>query len=219
MGVSSRPFLCPDRGTVFRENTGQNRKVSLQVTSLYGVKALRQETNTPFEAGLHRAQVPILGFLVRMTGNLADARDLLQVTNLTAWEKRVNFEDGSNMVAWMRAIALNHYRNETRRQRARATVPLLDTDLEQMVETRHLEREREESRKRKLLQFCLEKLPERQREVIDRFYLDGCSLEILGSESNRKPNAIAQLLHRARQNLIECVRRESHRELDGESLY
>ena len=71
------------------------------MTSLYGVKALRQETNTPFEAGLHRAHVPILGFLVRMTGNLADARDLLQLTNLTAWEKRVNFEDGSNMVAWM----------------------------------------------------------------------------------------------------------------------
>ena len=123
------------------------------------------------------------------------------------------------MVAWMRAIALNHYRNEARKQIARATVPLLDSDLEHMIETRHLEREREESRKRKLLQFCLEKLPERQREVVDRFYLDGCSLESLGSESNRKPNAIAQLLHRARKNLIDCVRRESHRELDGESLY
>jgi RNA polymerase sigma-70 factor (ECF subfamily) len=154
-----------------------------------------------------------------MTGNLADARDLLQLTNLTAWEKREIFEEGSNMVAWMRTIALNHYRNESRRQRSRATVPLLDADLAQMVETRHLEREREESRKRKLLQFCLEKLPERQRRVIDRFYLDGCSLEALGTESNRKPNAIAQLLHRARQNLIQCVRRESHRELDGESFY
>jgi len=193
-------------------------KYAPRETSLHGVNALPQETNTPFEAGLHRAQVPILGFLVRLTGNLADARDLLQLTNLTAWEKRGAFEDGSNLVAWMRAIALNHYRNESRKQTARATVPLLETDLVQMVEARHLEREREESRKRKLLQVCLEKLPERQREVVDRFYLDGCSLESLGLESNRKPNAIAQLLHRARQNLIECVRRESHRELDGEGF-
>ena len=188
-------------------------------TSLFGVNTLRQETKSPFEAGLHRAQVPILGFLVRMTGNLADARDILQLTNLTAWEKRDAFEEGSNLVAWMRAIALNHYRNESRRERTRATVPLLDTDLEQMVESRHLEREREETRKRRLLQLCLDKLPERQCEVIDRFYLDGLSLERLGEETDRKPNAIAQLLHRARQNLIHCVRNESHRDLDGDLFH
>ncbi len=176
------------------------------------------ESKTLFESGLRRAQVPILGYLVRLTGNLADARDLLQQTNLTAWEKREAFEAGSNLVAWMRAIALNHYRNENRRSQARATVPLLDSDLEQMVETRHLEREREEARKRKLLQICLEKLPERQRAAIDRFYLEGCSLERLGEETNRKPNAVAQLLHRARQNLIDCVRQEAHRELDHESF-
>ena len=180
------------------------------------MKALRQESNTPFEAGLRRAQVPVLGYLVRLTGNLADARDLLQLTNLTAWEKRGAFAEGSNLVAWMRSIALNHYRNESRKQQSRATVPLLDADLEQMVEARHLEREREDSRKRRLLQRCLEKLPERQRRAVDRFYLDGCSLEALGLESNLNPNAIAQLLHRARRNLIECVGRESHRELDGE---
>lgn len=178
---------------------------------------MRHESTNTFEAGLRVAQVPILGFLVRMTGNLADARDLLQLTNLTAWEKREGFEEGSNLVAWMRSIALNHYRNELRKQQIRATVPLLDHDLEQMVETRHLEREREESRKRRLLQLCLEKLPDRQRVVVDRFYLGGDSLESLGREINRKPNAVAQLLHRARQNLIQCVRRESHRELDGES--
>jgi RNA polymerase sigma-70 factor (ECF subfamily) len=183
------------------------------------VKALRHESNTPFEAELHRAQVPILGFLVRMTGNLADARDILQLTSLTAWEKRDSFSEGSNFVAWMRAIALNHYRNENRKSQTRATVPLLDSDLEQMVETRHLEREREDARKRRLLQLCLEKLPERQREVIDRFYLDGLSLEHLGTESNRKPNAIAQLLHRARQNLIQCVRQMSHPELEGETFH
>jgi RNA polymerase sigma-70 factor (ECF subfamily) len=159
-----------------------------------------------------------LGYLVRLTGNLADARDLLQATNLTAWEKRDVFEPGSSAVAWMRSIALNHYRNETRKRQSRPTVPLLDTDLEHMVEARHEEREREGGRKRKLLQICLGKLPDRQRSVVERFYLDGASLEDLGRESDRKPNAMAQLLYRARQNLIECVGRESHRELDSETF-
>lgn len=182
------------------------------------MKALQKNFQSPFEAELRQAQVPVLGYLVRLTGNLADARDLLQSTNLTAWEKREMFEPGTSAVAWMRSIGLNHYRNETRKRQSHPTVPLLDTDLEHMVEARHDEREREDGRKRKLLQVCLGKLPERQRSVVERFYLDGISLEDLGRESDRKPNAMAQLLYRARQNLIDCVGQESHMELDGENF-
>lgn len=179
---------------------------------------MRQETPSPFDEELRRAQVPVLGYLVRLTGNLADARDLLQQTNLTAWEKRDSFESGTDPVAWMRAIARNHYRNESRSRQNRRTVPLLDSDLEKMVENRHQEREREETRKRKLLQVCLGKLPEKQRFAVEKFYLEGKSLEDLGEETNRKANAIAQLLHRARQNLIRCVEQESHRGLEGDEL-
>ncbi len=188
------------------------------MTYLCGVNALQHESKSRFEGDLRRSQVPVLGYLVRLTGNLADARDLLQLTNLTAWEKQNSFEEGTNLVAWMRAIASNHYRNESRKANRRATVPLLDHDLEQMVETRSLEREREESRKRKALQRCLAKLPDRQRAVVDAFYLEGETLEALGLTHNRKPNAMAQLLHRARQRLIDCVRRDSHRDLEGDEL-
>jgi len=182
------------------------------------VKPLQDKSSSRFEEELQQAQVPILGYLVRLCGNLADARDLLQVTNLTAWEKRESFEPGTSLVAWMRAIALNHYRNESRKWQSRPTVPLLDTDLEQMVESRHHERELEDARRRKLLQLCLGQLPDRQRDVVEQFYLKGESLESIGQTSRRNSNAIGQLLHRARQNLIDCVRRESHQELDGEGL-
>ena len=182
------------------------------------MNALPQEPQTPFETELRLAQVAVLGYLVRLTGHLADARDLLQETNLTAWDKRESFVPGTSLVAWMRAIALNHYRNATRRELARRTVSILDDDLVAMVETRHLEREREETRKRRFLQLCLGKLPERQRAVIESYYYDGASLEEIGSAHSRKANAMAQLLHRARLNLIECVRRESHRDLDHESF-
>lgn len=167
---------------------------------------------------MERAQVPVLGYLVRLTGNLAEARDLLQNTNLTVWEKRAEFEPGSNFVAWMRTIAHNHYRNASRRWQKRVTVPLLDSDLEQMIETRHEEREQEETRKRRLLQICLEKLPDRQRDAVEGYYLTGHTLEELGNEAGRKANAMAQLLHRARQNLIDCVRKESHQQLDHDNL-
>ncbi len=182
------------------------------------MNALRREESTPFEADLGRAQVPVLGYLVRLTGNLADARDLLQLTNLTAWDKRADFAPGSDLVAWMRAIARNHYRNESRKWRSRATVPLLDDDLQELVESGHLEREREEARKRRLLRLCLDKLPDRQRRAVEAFYLEGRTLDEVGRATDRKPNAIAQLLHRARQNLTLCVRRESHRDSEPEPL-
>ncbi|MDF1823645.1 MAG: sigma-70 family RNA polymerase sigma factor [Verrucomicrobiales bacterium] len=182
------------------------------------MKALQHQHEHPLEAEMERAQVPVLGYLVRLTGNLAEARDLLQMTNLTAWEKRADYEPDSNVVAWLRAIAHNHYRNAVRRWRNSQTVPLLDSDLEQMIETRHEEREQEESRKRRLLQICLAKLPDRQREAVEGYYLSGQSLEDLGSEAGRKPNAMAQLLHRARRNLIDCVRQESHQQLDHDNL-
>ncbi|MEM9478697.1 MAG: sigma-70 family RNA polymerase sigma factor [Verrucomicrobiota bacterium] len=182
------------------------------------MNALPRNHDHPFEAEMERAQVPVLGYLVRLTGNLADARDLLQVTNLTAWEKRETFEEGTNAIAWMRAIARNHYRNSSRREQTRKTVPLLDHDLEQMVEARHEEREQEDTRKRRLLHFCLEKLPDRQRDAVEGYYLSGHSLEELGSENGRKANAMAQLLHRARQNLVDCVKRESHRQMDQDNF-
>lgn len=183
------------------------------------MKALPQESSSPFDDDLKQAQVPVLGYLVRLTGNLADARDLLQQTNLTAWEKRETYDPGTNPVAWMRSIARNHYRNEVRKRSGLSMVPLLDRDLETMIENRHEEREREETRKRKLLHVCLEKLPERQREAVEKFYLDGSSLEEVGKATRRRVNAVAQLLHRARQNLIRCVRQESHRELEGDELF
>ena len=66
----------------------------------YQVNTLQKDFQSPFEADLRQAQVPVLGYLVRLTGNLADARDLLQLTNLTAWEKRNTFEQGTSAVAW-----------------------------------------------------------------------------------------------------------------------
>lgn len=171
-----------------------------------------------FEADLTLAQVPVLGYLVRLTGNLADARDLLQLTNLTAWEKRTEFDRENDLVSWMCGIARNHFRNESRKWQRRATVPLLDDELEALVESRHHEREREDARRRKLLRICIDKLPERQRFAVEHFYLEGLSLEEVARKTERKANAIAQLLHRARLNLIECVRRESHHESEPETL-
>lgn len=156
------------------------------------------------------AQVPLLGYLVKLTGNLSDSHDLLQQTNLTAWQKRADYATGSNAVAWMRSIARNHYRNYSRSANRSRTVPLLDDDVATLVEARSEERELEETRKRRLLHLCIEQLPERHRQFITAFYIDGRSLIEVGDLHGVNANAVSQMLHRARQNLIRCVRQKSH---------
>lgn len=172
--------------------------------------------NDPFESELRLAQVPVLGFLIRLTGNAADSEDILQQTNLTAWEKRADYAPDTNIVAWMCTIAKGHYRNHISRARRKPTLPLFDEDVAHMVEVRHEEREKEEARKRRLLHLCIELLPDRQRAFVDSFYLEGMSLEEVAQENGVKANAVAQLLYRARQNLIKCVRSKAHAELDNE---
>ncbi|MEO0445736.1 MAG: sigma-70 family RNA polymerase sigma factor, partial [Verrucomicrobiota bacterium] len=163
------------------------------------------------------AQVSVLGYLNRMTGTVADAHDLLQQTNLTAWKKRQAYTAGTNIKAWMISIARNHHLNHLRRTSRRTTVPLLDEDVASMVESRHEEREKEDARKRRLLQLCLADLSDRHRDFVRAFYLEGQSQEDIAIGHNLKANAVAQLLHRARQNLIQCVKRKAHLELDSES--
>ncbi len=162
-----------------------------------------------FEDQLRSSQVPVLGYLVRLTGNIHDARDILQGANLTAWEKREDFEDGSSFVSWLRTIARNHYLNSLRSGNRRFMQPLLDEDLERLVEARTGEREAEKQRQRRVLQLCVGELPETQRGVVQSFYMDGESLQTIATKHKRKRNAIGQLLHRARQNLLACTKKRA----------
>ena len=182
------------------------------------MKILPSSDDDSFETELRLAQVPVLGYLIRLSGNLADAEDLLQMANVTAWEKREEFESGSNFVAWLCTIGRNHYLNHSNKSQRHQTVPLLDSDVEKMVENRHQEREQEETRKRRLLQICLERLIDRQREFVEEFYLQGKTLRELADDNRMNANAVAQILHRARQNLIDCVRMKSHSVLDSDTF-
>ncbi|MCA9258471.1 MAG: hypothetical protein KDA61_04690, partial [Planctomycetales bacterium] len=60
-------------------------------------------------------------------------------------------------------------------------------------------------------------LAERPREAIHLCYVEGLKPAQLAERLNRKVNAVYQLLFRARQSLIECVKQTVHREA-GRSL-
>lgn len=158
--------------------------------------------------GQHRAQMH--GFVLSLVGNNSDAEDLLQQVCVILWEKRDQFEPGTNFLAWARKVAryraLNHWRKEKNRPQESL---LLDEHLMQVTCERTEEREKEFARHRRALQACLERLTDRQREVVEAHYFDGKSIPQIATASGLKANAISQLLFRARAGLITCVQTHS----------
>lgn len=135
------------------------------------------------------------------------------MTNVTTWTRKEAFEPGSDLVAWMRTIALNHARNESRRRDRQLTVPLLDGDLMDIAEARHAIRQAnhpqptDAAERRTQVDQCVEKLPPSQRILVEQFYREGLSLQQIADQTQSNVNAVGQRLHRVRASLIQCVQR------------
>lgn len=101
---------------------GIPRKTAASCDIPFGRRCLLLSSPSEFDDLLQQAQRPVLGYLIRLTGSLHAAQDLLQSANVTAIAKRSSFASGSNFVAWLRQIALNHYRNHVRKERAMTAI-------------------------------------------------------------------------------------------------
>jgi RNA polymerase sigma-70 factor (ECF subfamily) len=74
----------------------------------------------PFEQIMQRHQREILRYLLRLSGNGADAADLFQETWLRAYRAYPRLEPGSEVRPWLYAIAVNLCRNRARDRARRA---------------------------------------------------------------------------------------------------
>jgi RNA polymerase sigma-70 factor, ECF subfamily len=76
----------------------------------------------PFDKIVDRHQREIMRYLLRVSGNGADAADLFQETWLRAYRAYPRLKPGSDVRPWLYAIALNLSRNRARDGARRAKV-------------------------------------------------------------------------------------------------
>lgn len=141
-------------------------------------------------------------------GNTPEAEDVVAETFATAFSrlercpKSAESPDADHdpARAWLIAIARSKVIDTLRRNQRHATSPLYDTlpDNQATPEADALTKEAT-----KELDGLLDTLPTLQREALLLKYVDELSLIEIGKSLNKSPNAVGQLLHRARQTMRE----------------
>jgi RNA polymerase sigma-70 factor (ECF subfamily) len=163
---------------------------------------MREET---LVKNLLQYQPMLEGMLTAMVGDPHVAQDLFQETALIMTRKRGEATEDCAFLAWGRQIAVNVVR-DFRKSTARRKLRIMDDAvLERVALAFELTDQSLWEERRLALGECLEKLPDRHRQVLQRRYLQSEPIEMLARSLSTSRNALEVLLHRLRRTLQECV--------------
>lgn len=159
-----------------------------------------------FVDNIDAIQGDLLGFILSLTGNYDQARDVLQETNLVIVRKLKSFELGTSFRAWAFTIARFQVM-ACRKKISRDKLVFSDNTFNDLTSDYEDFHKREIEEKYSLLDDCIEKLPDKQQEAIKSKYIQGKSLKDISAAIDSNENSVSQILFRARKNLIDCVDR------------
>ena len=149
-------------------------------------------------------QSRLLAYLVALLGDLHEARNVLQDTNLELWRKSGDFVEGTDFAAWSRRVAhfkVLAYLRDKKRDRH-----LFDEALLNQIAERPQPDDDDESL-HIALRHCLAALPDRVRLLISRRYGSGQSIRELARLVDKSEAAMKVSLSRIRKHLLHCIER------------
>lgn len=136
----------------------------------------------------------------------ADAEDVYQQAVLVLWRKFDDFELGTNFGAWStkiaRSAALEFWKSKRRRG------PFLSEEFLELINTTYISSNRDAnffSDRAEALEECLQKLPEKDRDLVKQCYAPDRKFARIAEEKNRSVDAIYQAISRIRKRLARCV--------------
>ena len=163
-----------------------------------------QKPSEEFIRAFTQSQRPLFLYILPLVGNPSDADEVLQETNLVIWSKWDQFEEGTNFVAWVRAIArLEVFR--FRRTRGRKLC-FLEDDVLEIVASRNETVSEEVYLRQEALALCITQLRAKDRELIQMRYSPGVNGDQVADMLGRPANSVYQSLGRIRRTLMECVK-------------
>jgi RNA polymerase sigma-70 factor (ECF subfamily) len=160
-----------------------------------------------------RFQRPLSVYLRTLIPQRADAEDVLQEVNLFIWRHAHEYRPGTDFGSWAYKIA--YYTVLTYRKRmARQKLRFGDDLFEQLAAgaaaaTEHADRRLD------VLEGCLQKLPERDRELVCLRYESNCSTQAVADRVGRSVKSVYHALARIHTSLLDCVRQSLRAEVEA----
>ena len=166
-------------------------------------------SNSDFTAEFIKLQTKyqqrVFSFILTLMPRWSDAEEILQETNAALWEKREQFEIGTDFVCWANQVA--YFRVlKFRDSRKRDAVCFSEVCIEDIA-AKTLSRSEMLQTQHNALESCIQKLPEKDRTLISHRYLEGAAVKTIAEITGRSLDAIYKALQRARISLLACVRR------------
>lgn len=160
-----------------------------------------------------RHQRDLFRYVLTLVANVEDAHEVLQETAAALWRKFDQYRPEEPFVPWARKFAYFEVLKFRRRHRYRGAL-LEDQVIELLAEQHATEADALEQRRHALGQ-CLEKLPEKDRELIQLRYWHDTTLQEVSEQSGRSVHMLYKSLVRIRRQLFDCINRSLATEAGG----
>lgn len=155
-------------------------------------------------------QPRIYGFIRSLLVHRSDAEDLLQETASVLWRRFDEFQPGSNFLAWALQVAryqVLYFRQRQRRDAIEFSEEFLDAvTADTVAEAARL------GDLQSLLDECMEKLPQGDRDLFDLHYQSNLPAKGLAERLGRPLSTVYNAINRIRRTLADCVQRAMDRE-------
>jgi RNA polymerase sigma-70 factor (ECF subfamily) len=163
----------------------------------------------PQDKGFNRLffahQRQVYGYILTLVPNRADADEVFQETSVILWDKLGEYDASRAFLPWACGVAFNVVRNwRTKRRRDRHVFS--DEFVQKLSDTRIEEAALLDARRTALI-GCLDKLPRRDREMIDACYTQDRGVKAAATQFKLTVSAVYKSLERIRRALFACINR------------
>ena len=148
----------------------------------------------------------VRAFVFSLMPDISKVDDIMQDVFLTVTAKASDFQEGTNFLAWVFAIARFRVLKSMNKM-DKAFLPLSEDVLNALAED-YREPEADQDRRLALLELCMKKLAPQARRMIKLRYHGALKAAAIAKKLGVSVNGVSVLLSRSRSMLRLCIERQ-----------
>ncbi|MBI9019574.1 MAG: sigma-70 family RNA polymerase sigma factor [Phycisphaerae bacterium] len=151
------------------------------------------------------SQKRIFSYILMMVPNVNDAEEILQEVSSLLWQKFDDYKPGTHFAAWGVKIAHNKIYEYSRSKRKYHL--LFEGEFLEICADKAEKSSQLFDSRLKVLNECVQKLSDKDRELLKYRYENGLTIKKIAEEVGRTAHGLYKVMTRIHKNLSQCVRR------------